>query len=98
LIRLHRLGFYVGISELYSGNFKLNLGDTFTAGEPLASAFERQRAARDPAVLGSLSERRDRLERLARLLRDNQAAICEAVDRDFGGRSPAETRLLVIFN
>jgi coniferyl-aldehyde dehydrogenase len=82
---------------VYSGNFKLNLGDTFTAGGPLASAFERQRTVRDSVVLASVGERRNRLERLARLLRENDAAICEAIDRDFGGRSPAETRLLEIF-
>jgi acyl-CoA reductase-like NAD-dependent aldehyde dehydrogenase len=75
----------------------LNLGENFPSGEAVAAAFERQRAVRDATLLTTAAERRDRLGRLAALLRENVDALCDAVDRDFGGRSPAETRLLEIF-
>ena len=75
----------------------MNLGEGFAASEALATAFERQRAARDATLLTTAEQRRERLARLAALLRENANAICEAVDRDFGGRSHAETRLLEIF-
>ena len=38
-----------------------------------------------------------RLRALDRLLRENAEALAEAVSRDFGHRSPAETRLLELF-
>jgi acyl-CoA reductase-like NAD-dependent aldehyde dehydrogenase len=75
----------------------LNLGEALPLSAALSAAFERQREARDSTPPASAAVRRDRLERLARLLRENDAAICEAIDRDFGGRSHAETRLLEIF-
>ena len=75
----------------------MNLGEVLPSSEALGAAFERQRAARDATLLATPAERRDRLARLAALVRDNVDALCQAVDRDFGGRSSAETRLLEIF-
>ncbi|WP_300320808.1 coniferyl aldehyde dehydrogenase [Accumulibacter sp.] len=65
--------------------------------DSLAERFERQqRAARgDPNPGREVRERR--LLTLDRLLRDNEPAIADAVSRDFGHRSPAETRLLELF-
>ncbi len=39
------------------------------------------------------STRIDRLDRCINLLVDNQAAICDALDADYGGRSPRFTRM-----
>ena len=63
----------------------------------LAERFAvQQRAARgDPNPERALRERR--LLLLDQMLRDNAVAIAEAVSRDFGRRSPAETRLLELF-
>ncbi len=63
----------------------------------LATRFARlQSAARsDPNPARSVRERR--LGALDRLLRENAEAIADAVSRDFGHRSPAETRLLELF-
>ncbi len=63
----------------------------------LALAFERQRRARDAGPAPSRSERAAALDALEALLRDNTRALCDAVDRDFQGRAPQETRLLEIF-
>ena len=65
--------------------------------ESLASRFSRlQAAARsDPNPDRALRERR--LQALDRLLLDHEPALADAVRRDFGHRSPAETRLLEVF-
>ncbi len=52
-------------------------------------------ARRDPSP--QRSERDRRLAALDALLRENAGPIAEAVCRDFGHRSPAETRLLELF-
>ncbi|MGZ5033880.1 MAG: hypothetical protein ACXWAC_11840, partial [Usitatibacter sp.] len=39
----------------------------------------------------------DALATLESLVRDNVDALCAAIDRDFHGRAPQETRLLEIF-
>ncbi|MBI4742550.1 MAG: coniferyl aldehyde dehydrogenase [Betaproteobacteria bacterium] len=63
----------------------------------LAERFARlQSAARRDANPGCAVRKR-RLDALGRLLRDNAEAIADAVWRDFGQRSPAETRLLELF-
>lgn len=52
-----------------------------------------QRAAFARERYPSLDVRRDRLRRLLALATENEAAIVAAIDADFGGRSPHETRL-----
>lgn len=63
----------------------------------LAARFERQRAAyaRDPAP--PLAIRLSRLDRLRALLDTHEAALVQAIDADFGGRSAHETRLAELF-
>ena len=58
--------------------------------------FELQHLAsrREPPADAAL--RRDRLERLAAMVRDHAEAFADAIDSDFGGRSRAETQLLEI--
>ena len=59
--------------------------------------FALQRAAfareRDP----SYDVRRDRLQRLARIVTEDEAELCAAVARDFGHRSAQETRLTELY-
>ncbi|MCM8595543.1 coniferyl aldehyde dehydrogenase [Accumulibacter sp.] len=65
--------------------------------DSLASRFARlQQAARDEPY-PDRAVREHRLRALDRLLLDNETAIAEAIRRDFGHRSPAETRLLELF-
>ena len=59
--------------------------------------FQIQRAAYDAAPFAEWDERRNRLERLRRLLEDNEAAIETAIDSDFAGRPPIETQFAEIF-
>jgi coniferyl-aldehyde dehydrogenase len=59
----------------------------------LQTAFERQRAAAAAAPFPVWSVRRDRLQRLRRLLVSHERAIAEAIDADFGGRPAIETEL-----
>ncbi|TVP54607.1 MAG: coniferyl aldehyde dehydrogenase [Halomonadaceae bacterium] len=59
------------------------LNRTFTAQQ---EGFRRNR-------MPSLTERRENLLRLKRLLLENQDALTAAIDRDFGGRSVDETLL-----
>jgi coniferyl-aldehyde dehydrogenase len=58
--------------------------------------FDLQHAAsrREPAP--DLARRRDRLDRLRRLVLDHQDAFIRAISEDFGGRSSTETKLLEI--
>jgi acyl-CoA reductase-like NAD-dependent aldehyde dehydrogenase len=63
----------------------------------LQDSFGRQRAARDSGPAPGRQAREAALAALEKLLRDNTAALCDAVDRDFEGRAPQETRLLEIF-
>ncbi|PYE86577.1 coniferyl aldehyde dehydrogenase [Phyllobacterium leguminum] len=64
--------------------------------DPLRFMLKRQREAFDEEMHPSLEVRRDRLNRIGRLLKENQAALCEAVSRDFGHRSHHETIQLEI--
>jgi acyl-CoA reductase-like NAD-dependent aldehyde dehydrogenase len=59
--------------------------------------FERMKDAFLRDAPPSYSERRQRLDALLALVRDNQQAIEEAVSKDFGGRSRHETRIAEIF-
>ena len=63
----------------------------------LHATFEIQRAAYDAAPFAEWDERRDRLERLRRLLAENEAAIEAAIDSDFAGRPRMETQIAEIF-
>lgn len=63
----------------------------------LEASFQRIRAASraEPAV--SISIRRDRLDRLEAMVRENQGVFCTAIAADFGQRSHHESQLLEIF-
>ena len=63
----------------------------------LQSVFESQRAAFAAAPYSPWDARAHRLRRLLDLVRDNEAAIKEAIDRDFGGRPAIETELAEIW-
>lgn len=64
--------------------------------ETLRSTLQRQREAFDDELYPSLEMRLDRLNRIGKLLKENQPALCDAVSRDFGHRSHHETTLLEI--
>jgi len=55
----------------------------------------RQAQARDP--LPSWQVRADRLQRLARMLREQRVAFADAINADFGQRPTEETELLELF-
>lgn len=57
-----------------------------------------QRAAFRAEGPVALATRIDRIDRCIALLVDNKDAICAAVDRDFGGRSPYATQMMDIMN
>ena len=67
---------------------------------PIA-ALERllrvQRAAFGAERYPTIAARRDRLERLARIVTQNEARFVAAIDRDFGHRSSHETRLAELY-
>ncbi|HSG21365.1 MAG TPA: coniferyl aldehyde dehydrogenase [Azonexus sp.] len=63
----------------------------------LQAAFAASRAASRLDMAPSLTFRRQRLDALEALLRDNVNVICAAVSADFGHRSSHETQLLEIF-
>jgi coniferyl-aldehyde dehydrogenase len=75
----------------------LNLNDPIAPPALLQAAFDRQKAAfaRDGGL--TAEARRAALDGLAQLLRTEGEALAEAIDRDFQGRSRAETRLLELF-
>ena len=59
--------------------------------------FHRQRTAGREKPYPSLAERLDALEKIERILVDNQEEIADAVSADFGNRSRHETKILEIF-
>lgn len=63
----------------------------------LDARFAAQKTAFASEPWPSLQVRQSRLERLAALTKDNEAAIIAAIDADFGGRSSHETRLAELF-
>ena len=63
----------------------------------LNAPFERQRASYDAAPFPEWDVRRARLQRLQRLISENEAAIEAAIDADFGGRPRMETQIAEIF-
>ncbi|TQV84787.1 coniferyl aldehyde dehydrogenase [Exilibacterium tricleocarpae] len=64
----------------------------------VSEMFNRQRDAYFNNPYPTLEERRRHLLALENLLRDNQDAIAEAIDKDFGGRSVHETQALELFS
>jgi coniferyl-aldehyde dehydrogenase len=59
----------------------------------MQDVFERQRQASQLHPYPTLAERRAKLKTLRSLLRRYQDRIVAAVNADFGGRAPAETKL-----
>jgi coniferyl-aldehyde dehydrogenase len=59
--------------------------------------FAKQRAASRQQQYPSLETRLQSLDKLQKILLENQAAITEAINTDFGNRCPQETRMLEIF-
>jgi coniferyl-aldehyde dehydrogenase len=64
--------------------------------ETLAGALALQRQAYRNHPVPSLAERRADLQKLASFIHDNQQAIIEAINADYGQRSAHETRLTEI--
>jgi coniferyl-aldehyde dehydrogenase len=60
----------------------------------MQTLFEAQRAGFALEPFPDWRARRDRLQRLRRLLTEHQSAIEQAIDTDFGGRPAFETQLL----
>ncbi|GGO78979.1 putative coniferyl aldehyde dehydrogenase [Marinobacterium nitratireducens] len=58
--------------------------------------FNAQRIASRKSPYPTLRERLEALDKIDRLLINNQDAICEAVNADYGNRSSQETRLLEV--
>jgi coniferyl-aldehyde dehydrogenase len=69
---------------------------TMTATE-LGAILQQQRDACLQSGAPSLALRRDRIDRCISLLVNHQVAICDAVNADFGCRSPAVTLMSDIF-
>jgi coniferyl-aldehyde dehydrogenase len=65
-----------------------------TPSERLQATYKKQYEASRKHAYPSLQERKDNLEKLAQVMEANTDRICEAIDKDFGGRSVNETRLL----
>lgn len=63
----------------------------------MQSLFQRQRDASRMHPYPSLEERRKHLDTLIALLEDNEDAIAEAINTDFGNRPSQETRVLEMF-
>jgi coniferyl-aldehyde dehydrogenase len=64
---------------------------------PLQALFEAQRAAYSAAPYSPWEARAHRLRRLLDLIRDNEAAIKQSIDQDFGGRPAIETDVAEIW-
>src|SRR5690625_666133 len=62
----------------------------------LTTVLAAQREAYGKAPYPSLQERREHLDRLEKVLRENIDAIVEALNTDFGGRSADETKIAEI--
>jgi coniferyl-aldehyde dehydrogenase len=63
----------------------------------IADLLEIQRAAFTADMLPSAAVRRERLARLQAMVADNEQAILDAIDADFGGRARQEMVLTEIF-
>jgi coniferyl-aldehyde dehydrogenase len=65
--------------------------------QEFTDCLDSQRAAYLADPYPDLQSRRNDLEALHRMLKENEAEIISAIDADFGGRSDVETRLLELF-
>ncbi len=63
----------------------------------IETLLQTQRDAHRQAPFPEWGVRRDRLQRLRRVLVDNETAIENAIDTDFGGRPPIETQIAELF-
>lgn len=66
------------------------------APETLESVLTRQRNAFEREPYPAYAVRRDRLDRIGRMLKEHSDAWCDTISRDFGHRSRHETTLLEI--
>ncbi len=71
--------------------------ETIVSGRPLQNAFDQARDAFARDRLPTAEDRRARLQRLERSLRDSMTAMEQAISADFGHRSVHETRMLEMF-
>ena len=72
-------------------------GEGQPIGETLSGLLRAMQAAHQRDGFADLALRRDRLGRIAAMVRQNQDAIVAAIDADFGGRSREETLLAEVF-
>ena len=70
-------------------------GDELSTG--MRGRLGSMRAAQQRDGVADLALRRDRLGRIAAMVRQNQDAIIAAIDGDFGGRAREETLLAEVF-
>jgi len=63
----------------------------------IEQVFAKQRAASRQDSYPELGKRLQNLEKLEKILLENQAAIADAINADFGNRSPQETLLLEVY-
>ncbi|MEB2351360.1 MAG: coniferyl aldehyde dehydrogenase [Burkholderiaceae bacterium] len=63
----------------------------------LSTLLESQRSAHQRVPFPEWAVRRDRLQRLRRLVTENETAIEDAIDADFGGRPRIETQVAEVF-
>ena len=71
--------------------------DTGRSGDALLQRFHRQREAFAADRYPDVAARRDRLERVADIVKRHERALVAAIDRDFGHRSPHETRIAELY-
>jgi coniferyl-aldehyde dehydrogenase len=62
----------------------------------LRATFDRMRKAQRDAPVSSYEERKQNLDKLIALVRDNQQRIADAIDQDFSHRSTHETKIAEI--
>lgn len=65
--------------------------------DPLTLPFEQLKSSCQRQPFPSEDQRRDQLNRLLKLVRENYRAFAEAIDQDWGGRPLNETEVLEVF-
>ncbi|NQD36301.1 coniferyl aldehyde dehydrogenase [Permianibacter sp. IMCC34836] len=65
--------------------------------DPLTLPFEQLKAGYQRQLFPSEDERRDRLNRLLKMLKAHRAELAAAIDQDWSGRAPTETDILEVF-